>query len=238
MIDNRKIRIGFFKSEEAAAQAYDERAAPLGRPVNFPSLAGGHHDSAAKDADEQSGAAAGAGLSPRQKSAKKRGSHGVRSRYTGVYYESKSGKWKVQIKVDREVIYLGLYDSEEEAARVYDARGAAPLGRPVNFPVPGSGQVQARKQGTSKFMGVYWSGARKSWEAVALESRTYEHLGYFELEDDAARAYDAHMEITHGRPPKNFPRQPAAAAADDPHAGAAAAAAIGFLDETTVKEGA
>ena len=38
----------------------------------------------------------------------------------------------------------GPFKTEEEAARAYDAQ-AAPLGRPVNFPEPGTGQVQASK---------------------------------------------------------------------------------------------
>ena len=36
IIDGKKAHLGSHDSEEEAARAYDERAAPLGRPVNFP----------------------------------------------------------------------------------------------------------------------------------------------------------------------------------------------------------
>jgi len=41
------------------------------------------------------------------------------SKYRGVYLSSR-GKWVAQIKVNREVIYLGSFLTEEEAARVRD----------------------------------------------------------------------------------------------------------------------
>ena len=36
-IDGKDKRIGNFRDEETAARKYDEHAAPLGRPLNFPS---------------------------------------------------------------------------------------------------------------------------------------------------------------------------------------------------------
>lgn len=44
---------------------------------------------------------------------------------------------------------------------------------------------------SSKFRGVYWSTSRQKWVAQIHKSNTHLHLGYFELEIDAARAYDA-----------------------------------------------
>jgi hypothetical protein len=42
------------------------------------------------------------------------------SRYKGVYRHTKTRKWVAQIKVDRKLIYLGIFASEEDAARAYD----------------------------------------------------------------------------------------------------------------------
>ena len=95
--------LGSFASEEAAARAYDAAAGPLGRPVNFPT-------------EEQAQAV-------------KRGS----SKYRGVTWQRVTRKWKAKIYVGGKAKHLGLFESEEEAAWVYD-EVARPLGKPVNFP--------------------------------------------------------------------------------------------------------
>ena len=57
------------------------------------------------------------------------------SKYRGVSRNkhNKSKPWQVQIWIDSKYKYLGIYATEEEAARAYDAEGAR-LGRKLNFP--------------------------------------------------------------------------------------------------------
>lgn len=43
---------------------------------------------------------------------------------------------------------------------------------------------------TSQFRGVYWSKARNKWRAFIGGNHTSQHLGMFDNEYDAARAYD------------------------------------------------
>lgn len=45
---------------------------------------------------------------------------GTTSRYRGVYRHSRLEKWAAQIKVDKKMLYLGVFDIEEDAARAYD----------------------------------------------------------------------------------------------------------------------
>jgi len=43
------------------------------------------------------------------------------SQFVGVSFVKSAGRWKAQIMLDRKTIFLGYFDSEIEAARVYDA---------------------------------------------------------------------------------------------------------------------
>lgn len=43
-----------------------------------------------------------------------------RSPYKGVSWHSMGGKWTAQIAIDKKVVYIGLYNSEKEAALAYN----------------------------------------------------------------------------------------------------------------------
>ncbi|MFF3620002.1 AP2 domain-containing protein [Streptomyces sp. NPDC002467] len=59
------------------------------------------------------------------------------SRFKGVTWDRSRSKWQAKITVDQHCKSLGRYDSEEEAARAYDAAAAARWGAfaRLNFPV-------------------------------------------------------------------------------------------------------
>jgi hypothetical protein len=111
-ISHKAIHLGYFETEEEAGRKFDEAAAPLGRPLNFPGEA----------VVEVVGS---------------RGGDGCWSKYKGVRWNGKTGQWVVKIKMadNGKFESLGSFEGEEEAARVYDA-SAAPLGMLLNFPPP------------------------------------------------------------------------------------------------------
>ena len=87
--------LGYFETEEEAAREYDQAAAALGMPLNFPT--GG------------------------QAKASKAGS----SRFRGVSWKKGNEKWSAAIKTNGERTNLGYFSNEEDAARKYDEVAAS-----------------------------------------------------------------------------------------------------------------
>jgi hypothetical protein len=46
---------------------------------------------------------------------------GSSSKYKGVHWDKSRNKWTTRIKVMYKSVYIGRFDTEEEAAKAYDA---------------------------------------------------------------------------------------------------------------------
>lgn len=169
--------LGRYQSEEAAAMAYDARAADFQRPVNFP-MDG-------------------------QKQAKKRGLCNIVSKYSGVTWHQQAKKWQARVSINGKLQHLGLFENERDAAVECDNHAASP-GLSVNFPKL-NGISQARKRGTSKYVGVHLVEGR--WHAVSIIHGQPVDVGFFESEEEAAQAIDDFLVTTHGAKRVNFPEE-------------------------------
>ena len=72
-----------------------------------------------------------------------------------------------------------------------------------------NGRSFQKVRGKSKFRGVWWVKDRKKWRARITVDEKHKHLGYFDDEEEAARAWDASA-IENGYNPEalNFKKQP------------------------------
>ena len=190
--------IGNFDDELAAARMYDEEAAAQGKPVNFPQ-------------------------NPQQQQAVKMRKDRSQmpnitrpSKYVGVNWSKKGKRWKSCIRINGKKTFLGCYDDEDEAARVYDLQ-AMRFGKPVNFPSGGQRQaVKPRKDKSglpdvlrkSSYVGVTWNRAMKKWETKTRINGQIKGLGYFDLEDEKKAALNYDEQAALQGKPVNFPKHP------------------------------
>ena len=190
----RQLNLGMFYSERAAAEAYDEAARRLkgkGVPVNFP-VDG--EPQAAKRRPEGSAAAVKTPGRP--------------SKFRGVNWDKRRGRWRCRIKSKGKEVSLGRFDSEVDAARAYDdaARKLHGLDAYLNFPERG----EASRTPSSRFHGVSWQNNQKSsWHGTIRIDNNLHHLGSFTDEKECARAYDVAVRtmVPPGSRDLNFPSQ-------------------------------
>ena len=189
-IAGKRKTIGSYVDETDAARAYDAavRAQSLDRPLNFP--------------DDLSTAP---GVYVPKK--KRVGS----SRFRGVCWEKSKQKWQVLITIGGKQKYIGSYDDETESARAYDATvRAQSLDKPLNFPddlstAPGVYVPKKKRVATSRFRGVCWDKTKQKWKAEINFDGKSKHIGSYDDETEAARAYDATVRAQSLDKPLNFP---------------------------------
>jgi hypothetical protein len=105
-------------------------------------------------------------------------------------------KWVAQIMINGKSEYLGIFDTNDEAALEYDQAAYRFFGEfaSVNFPeIPhDSSWEKRRRKGSSNFRGVSrnYNPNKNAWTARSYENSKVIHIGNFPTELEAANAYD------------------------------------------------
>ncbi|KAK2080712.1 hypothetical protein QBZ16_000566 [Prototheca wickerhamii] len=149
---------------------------------------------------------------------------GRTSNYRGVSRHRLTKRWEASLWLNGRQLYLGGFNSQEDAAAAYDLAALACKGpgAVTNHP-PDKYAAQLKEdevvahvrrrsnafsRGKSKYRGV--SGHNGRWEARigSFGGRKNVSFGIFETEDEAARQYDRALILEKGRSAKtNFPLQ-------------------------------
>lgn len=139
-----------------------------------------------------------------------------KSGYKGVCWNKDKQAWVANIRLEDRFVYLGAFQEILDAAKAYDA--ALDLYFPGidlyrNFPSSSvaaeytvvsviekhsSVSGQKRGKGTSQYLGVSWFKRDACWKAFIYVDKKQKHLGYYQSEIDAARAYNVAALKYHG----------------------------------------
>lgn len=179
-----------------------DTAAP---PPAAPARAGGVR--AAKEAGTRKGGKGGSGKAEKRKAVRST------SKFRGVTHHCRTGRWEAHIWEEGKQLYLGGFDSEEQAALAYDiaAVKCRQTDAVTNYPLLNYQMELANLQkvtkeelvlslrrqskgfsrGTSRYRGVT-RHQKGRWEARIgqLVGKKYRYLGLYDNENEAAQAYD------------------------------------------------
>lgn len=147
-----------------------------------------------------------------------------KSKYRGVFWQTRESTWVASIMVRGVKSHLGYFSDEKTAAIEYDKAAMRLKGPSSYFNFPEnissygiekdkdggkSGRAQTRKAvRSSKYRGVCWNKCNHSWKAcIKLDGRNL-HIGYYDDEVDAAKAYDMKaMQMKQSKAILNFPQE-------------------------------
>lgn len=133
------------------------------------------------------------------------------SGYKGVSRFRKTGKWQASIKKGDLRLHLGLFGTDVDAARAYNAAARHLFGPHAYVNDVPSDTLTfddlPRQAKSSVYRGVHRVRESGKWKAQIQVAGAKIHLGYFDLEEAAARAYDAFVLANGLGVPLNFPHE-------------------------------
>lgn len=136
------------------------------------------------------------------------------TKYKGIWFDIRKNKWICSIKYNKKSIYIGSFDDEKYAAKMYDvfAKSLFQEYTKLNFPDEQCLDIDCeehllknKRKIYSKYKGVsYEKRWNKKWRATYCNTKPRKSLGYYMTEIEAAQAYDDYL-IKIGKEPINFP---------------------------------
>ncbi len=153
------------------------------------------------------------------------------SGFKGVFMGKGQSKWTAKIQFQGKQYHLGVYDTREQAAAVYDAKARELFGSFAKTNSAISAQSKEvltesptpqrmRVDNKSGYIGAYSFASQKRWIAVVRHNKMTIRLGQFSTAEDAARARDAYIIANNLNRSLNFPEahnpSPAASTAPIP----------------------
>ena len=119
------------------------------------------------------------------------------SKYIGVYWNKVKNKWESSIRLEGKHIYIGLFDQELDAAKLYNQYVIDnQLPNPINILTDKELSIPityVRKTKSSQFRGVSYRKDSKKWRVKIEISGQEITIGNYINEVDAALAYNSYI---------------------------------------------
>lgn len=202
-INDRPIRVGSFRSELAAAAAYNDKALELfGNHAGLNDLTG---DTERKRVAIERYTDGSLPIptripmpiirTPTYRIGKAKADKRTASLFRGVFKQGNG--WQAAIMINRQQIYLGFFDTQRDAAHAYNEaaikhHGERALLNDLSAIAP-EDDPPIRTPQHSRYKGVGWHKKQRKWNAYAFVDGTQVSIGSFGSELEAARARDAYV---------------------------------------------
>ena len=107
----------------------------------------------------------------------------------GCSYRNRYNKWQAHIEINGMLIYLGYYQTEEEANQAYLKADKMRIdGFSPNF-IRKMLRIKTKDCCTSKYRGVNWNKQNKKWMVQITIEGKLSYLGYYDSEEEASTVY-------------------------------------------------